>query len=299
MPRVSIIVRTKDRPWFLQRALRDIRAQEFSDFDVIVVNDGGETATVDRIVSETGIARAVKVIHGPGEGRCAAANAGVAQATGEYLVLHDDDDLWDPRFLQVCVDHLDAHPQDVGVVTRVVISYERWSQGQWVEVDRAPFWGELTQISLSEMLEVNRMVPIGFVYRRSVHEVVGGYDEALSTVEDWEFSLRLLSLHTIGFVLEALAVWTQRPSAVGDEANSMFALRGDHARDDLIVRDRALREWMRQEGAGVPLMIAGQFARLRRDLHADLVRELDRRHPVYAALRNLLTGWRRRRGARG
>lgn len=298
MARVSIVVRTKDRPWFLQRALGDIQAQVFSDYEVIVVNDGGDVATVERIVQESKDELSLDVVHLAGGGRCAAANAGVSRATGEYLVLHDDDDLWEPRFLQVCVDYLDARPQDAGVATRVAIRYERWARGEWVEVDRVPFWSEIAQISLSEMLEVNRMVPIAFLYRRAVHDSVGGYDERLDAVEDWEFSLRVLASHTIGFVPEVLALWTQRPSATGDDSNSMFALREQHARDDLFVRDRALSEWIDREGPGLPLMIAGQIARLRRDLHADLVRELDRRHPVYAAVRRMVLGWRRRRGAR-
>ncbi|WP_460774800.1 glycosyltransferase family 2 protein [Microbacterium sp. GXF7504] len=299
MPRVSIVVRTKDRPWFLARALRDITAQTFGDLEIVVVDDGSEAATLDAVVAAADLGDRARVVRPEGAGgRCAAANAGVAAATGDYLVLHDDDDLWHPEFLTRTVRWLDDHPDDVGVITRTEIMYERYADGRWSEVGRVPFWSDMTRVSLVEMLEVNRAVPISFLYRRSVHDEVGGYDESLDAVEDWEFSLRLLAARTIGYIPETLAVWTQRPSATGIDANSMFALTHEHRRDDGIVRDRALREWIAREGAGLPLMIAGEFAQLREFLVEQLNRELDRRHPVSALIRRAVLADRRRRGLR-
>ncbi len=300
MARVSVIVRTKDRPWFLSRALKDIAAQTFATPEVVVVNDGGDRATAESVVSQSPLSGRARIVHiAPGEGgRCRAANEGVAASTGEYLVLHDDDDLWHRGFLASSVEWLEQHPDDIGVMCRTEIMYERLVDGRWTEVDRVPFWRDLTHISLTEMLEVNRAVPISFLYRARAHDEVGGYDESLDAVEDWEFTLRLLARHTIGFLPETLAVWTQRPSAAGSEANSMFALAGEHRRDDTTVRDRELREWITREGPGLPLMIAGEFARLRADLEGMLVRELDRRNPFTALARRAVHSWKRRRGTR-
>lgn len=297
MARVTVVIRTKSRPWFLARALRDVAAQSYADAEVVVVNDGGDEAAVEAVVSQSVVAERTRTIHiHGGGGRCVAANRGVSAANGEFLVLHDDDDLWHTDFLLKTTAWLDAHPLDVGVMTRTEIMYERWADGAWREVSRAPFWKDLAQISLTEMLEVNRGVPISFLYRASAHDEVGPYDESLDAVEDWELSLRLLARHTIGFIPEALAIWTQRPSAEGLEANSMFALQHEHRRDDQVVRDRALRAWVEREGDGLPLLIAGEFARLREDLSAMLNRELDRRHPVAAVVRRAVHSWRRRRG---
>ena len=297
MARVSVVIRTKSRPWFLARALRDVDAQSYTDADVIVVNDGGDHAAVESVVAASPVAARAQIVHIDGEGgRCVAANRGVESASGEFLVLHDDDDLWHSDFLSKTTAWLDASPLDVGVMTRTEIMYERWADGAWQEVSRVPFWKDLSQISLTEMLEVNRGVPISFLYRASAHDEVGPYDETLDAVEDWELSLRLLARHSIGFIPETLAVWTQRPSAAGLEANSMFALQHEHRRDDQAVRDRALRAWIEREGDGLPLLIAGEFARLREDLAVMLNRELDRRHPVAAVVRRAVQSWRRRRG---
>lgn len=302
--RVGIVVRTRQRPEFLRRALADIRAQSFGDVRVVVVNDGGDAAKVDGVVVASGL-DAVAVHHiAPGDGgRCVAANIGVRETGTEYVVLHDDDDRWHPEFLARTVAWLDAHPADLAVAVPTEIVYEEQREGSWTEVGRAPFWAGMQRISLTEMLSVNRAVPISVLYRRSLHDDVGWYDETLDAVEDWDLYLRIIRRGDIAFLPgEALAFWTQRPDATGLDANSMFALTEEHAVDDARVRDRALVEWVRREGAGLPLYMASlhaetiahidaRFEALERTLHArirdDLRREIDVHQPVWSRLRRL------------
>ena len=115
--RVSVIVRTKDRPYFLARALADIAAQGHDELDVLVVNDQGDEDAARAVVASSPLADRTRVLatSSPG-GRCAAANRGVRAATADYVVLHDDDDLWHPDFLASTVAYLDAHPMEAGVV---------------------------------------------------------------------------------------------------------------------------------------------------------------------------------------
>ncbi|SIR71973.1 Glycosyltransferase like family 2 [Microbacterium sp. RURRCA19A] len=308
--RVGIVVRTRRRPDFLRRALADIAAQSYSDRRIVVVNDGGDPAEVDTVVAEAGAT--ADVLHiAPGEGgRCIAANAGVRAAATELVVLHDDDDLWHPDFLSRTVEWLDAHPADAAVSVTTEIVYEEQRGDRWVEVGRAPFWAGMQRISLGEMLSVNRAVPISVLYRAAVHEEAGWYDESLDAVEDWDFYLRVLARAGFGFVAgDPLAYWTQRPDATGIAANSMFALADAHARDDALVRDRALEQWTRREGDGLPLYLAAlqhqliahleelsirQSERLRAEIRDDLRREIDAHQPVWSRLRRL-----RRRVGRG
>lgn len=302
--RVGIVVRTRQRPEFLRRALADIAAQTFSDFRVVVVNDGGDAGVVDDVVAASELS-AVTVRHlvsGEG-GRCIAANLGVRDSDAEYVVLHDDDDRWHPEFLARTVAWLDENPADAAVAAPTEIVYEEMRAGAWTEVGRAPFWAGMQRISLIEMLSVNRAVPISVLYRRRIHDDVGWYDESLDAVEDWDFYLRILRAERIGFIPgEPLAYWTQRPEATGLDANSMFALTAEHAADDARVRDRALQEWVRREGAGLPLYLASAHAEmiahvdrrfdelragLREDVRGDVRREIDAHQPVLSRLRRL------------
>ena len=117
MPHVSVVVRTKDRPVFLRRALNDIAAQTFTDWEIVIVNDGGDSAAVHAVAGDSPCADRITEIDSPVPGgRCAAANAGIRAAKGEYIVLHDDDDLWHPDFLARTTAALDASPADAGVM---------------------------------------------------------------------------------------------------------------------------------------------------------------------------------------
>jgi glycosyltransferase involved in cell wall biosynthesis len=300
MPRVSVVVRTKDRPAFLKRALTDIAAQTFSDWEVVVVNDGGDGHEARAIVDRSSLPNRVTVVDSadPG-GRCVAANEGVRASTGEYVVLHDDDDRWAPEFLARTIEWLDSHPRDVGVMVSTAIVYEEQRGDGWVEVERTPFWAGMSRLSLIELLEINRAVPISFLYRRSLHESAGWYDESLDAVEDWDFYLRVVAVGSVGFIPgEPLALWTQRPRARGADANSMFALGAQHAHDDLLVRDRALAEWISENGAGLPLYMALIERRVSETVRkevASLRQEIAASHPIWSRIRKL---WHRLRSAR-
>ncbi|WP_144782378.1 glycosyltransferase family 2 protein [Microbacterium sp. BH-3-3-3] len=301
--RVGIVVRTRRRPDFLRRALSDIGTQTYADHRVIVVNDGGDPAEVEAIVAEAPFEVSVlHIVDGEG-GRCVAANRGVREAGTEYVVLHDDDDRWHPEFLTRTVSWLDATTSDAAVAVPTEIVYEEKRGGAWVEVGRAPFWAGMQRISLTEMLSVNRAVPISVLYRRSIHDEIGWYDESLDAVEDWDLYLRILRHGGIGFLPgEALAFWTQRPDATGLDANSMFALTEAHAVDDARVRDRALAEWIGREGDGLPLYLAAlqaelkahvderlaeSAARVRAEIRNDLRHELDAHQPLWSRVRSL------------
>lgn len=298
--RVAVIVRTKNRPEFLRRALADIAAQTYDDIEVIVVNDGGVRDVVDQAVGSSNISRTVTILDTvTPSGRCAAANAGVNATAADYVVLHDDDDLWHPDFLADTVAWLDEHPQHGGVAAATEIVYEQLTNGEWIETSRSPFWEGMTRVSLDEMLRVNRIVPISFLYRRELHDELGGYDERLDAVEDWEFYLRVLPRYPLGFLSgEPRAFWMQRPAAEGTAANSMFELDSEHSRDDALVRDRSLAEWIAKNGAGLPLQIAAMEQRLRDQFALELAESVARqrreivddvyaRHPIWRRLRKL------------
>lgn len=241
---VAIVLRTKNRPLFLRRALGSIFAQTFADFVVVVVNDAGERPPVDAVVKEyadraNGRIRVVHNAHS--KGREAAMNAGVSASESTYLTIHDDDDTWAPTFLDQSVRHL-ASSADHGVAVRTEVVYEHVDSDE-ITVDRREILAsDLSQISLAEMLRHNYAPPISLLYRRDVHDAVGLYDETLPVLADWEFNLRLLSRFTVGFIDgPPLAFWHQRPTSVGDEGNSVVTAQQDHARCEIEIRDRYLR----------------------------------------------------------
>ena len=299
--RVGVVVRTKNRSWFLRRAILDIAAQTYAEWRVCVVNDGGDRGAVDEILAglPEAIRGRVEVIHNPATvGRSAAANQGVRAVDTEFIVLHDDDDLWHPNFLLRTVEWLSTHPDDVGVVVRTEIVFERASAGGgFEEISREIFWADIDEIRFADLLEINRWVPISYLYRRELHDRVGYYDENIHAAEDWDFGLRTLVRHRVGFLDGTpLASWMQRRGVDGELGNSMFTLAQDHDRFDQHIRDTALREYAAAYGLGLPLYVAGLvkaesgvlIERIRSVVREEITNQLDSRPSDLDRLRRRL-----------
>lgn len=258
-PQVAVVVRTKNRPAFLRRALESIASQTFADWECIVVNDGGDPGAVDELIaslpeSHRGRVRALHSEHS--RGRWVSANAGVLGTTAPYLVLHDDDDTWHPEFLERAVGYLDANTDRMGVVSRIEILWETQQGDAFVTTDREMFQPQLAAPTLGDTLLFNRFVPIGFLYRRALHEELGLYDDRLPVVGDWNFNLQVLARHELEYLSDTpYAYWHQRRADTSADGNSVVALPGAHAKHDALIRDRALREYVGEHGMGALLYL--------------------------------------------
>ena len=259
--RVGIIMRTKNRTMLLARALDDVLGQSLQDWHLVVVNDGGDGEAVDALVagrSDRLRERVTVLHHERSRGMEAASNAGIAASSSEYLVIHDDDDTWHPEFLARTVRHLDLRPGNAGVGVRTEIVQERIEGDRIVETGRAPFSPEIHELMLGDALRYNRCVPIALLYRRELHTEVGPYNEDLAAVGDWDFQLRVLGRHALGFIDgEPLAFWHHRHESSGDAGNSFLAGKSDHLYFDKYVREVHLQEYVAQHGMGALLYLAG------------------------------------------
>jgi glycosyltransferase involved in cell wall biosynthesis len=257
--RVAVVIRTKDRPVFLRRALASVSEQRFSDWECVVVNDGGDPGAVAAAVAELPEqtrARVSVIDSARSRGRWTSANSGVTATTAPLLVLHDDDDTWHPDFLERAVAYLDAHPSRAGVVSRIEIVWERRSGDGFVDERSEVFQEKSTAPSLSDTLLYNRFVPIGYVYRRSLHDRFGLYDETLPVVGDWDFNLRVLAAEELEYLPGPPAVqWRQRIGAVGADGNSVIDADEQHRATDARLRDAALRGYVAENGVGLVLYL--------------------------------------------
>lgn len=259
-PTVAVLVRTKDRPRFLRRALANIAEQTFTDYTVCVINDGGDESATRAILQTSPLAHLLEgdaprlmLLTTGGGNMEAASNAGLAATDSEFVAIHDDDDLWAPEFLERTVGALRASDALI-CSTRVVERYERETpEGEFEVYEERIFHDGLPGFGLQFLYRTNRAVPIGILYRRRLHELVGFYDESLPVVGDWEFNLRAAAVTEVLLVDEPLAYWSLRPEADGADANSVQR-QAEHARFDASVRARAIRDDLRSGGRPGPYL---------------------------------------------
>lgn len=118
---VSVIVPLYNKARYVRRSLDSIASQSFSDFEVIVVDDGS-TDESPKIVADYGDAR-FRLITQPNAGPGAARNRGIAEAKGEFIAFLDADDEWQSGYLEASVSLLKEHGSDVASVTSGYIEY--------------------------------------------------------------------------------------------------------------------------------------------------------------------------------
>jgi GT2 family glycosyltransferase len=113
--RISVIIPLFNKALYIKRALDSVMAQSFSDFEVIVVNDGStdEGAQIVAAYDDPRIRLLSQENLGPG----AARNRGIAEARGEFVAFLDADDEWLPEYLAQSVQLLDFYGGNVATVT--------------------------------------------------------------------------------------------------------------------------------------------------------------------------------------
>ncbi|MFC4243520.1 glycosyltransferase family A protein [Gryllotalpicola reticulitermitis] len=257
---VAVVVRTKDRPALLARALDDIAAQTLlaehrATVRVVIVNDGGDAGGVAGLVAKHPIADLVTVVdNASSRGRWPAANQGIAAVDSDYIVLHDDDDTWQPGFLASTTSFLDepANADYAGVVTFTELVHETGGDDGYRELSREPFAREIEHISLIELCRRNQFPPIAYLYRRRVHDTIGGYNEAMTVVADWEFNLRTVRRFDLAVLTEHLANWHLRSeTAEGTDGNVTRASDWQYDEHKVRLFNRLLREELDAGALGV------------------------------------------------
>ena len=183
VPRVSIVIAVYNGAPTIERALASVFAQTYTDYEVIVVNDG---STDDTAAVLARFGDKIRLITQSNRGLSAARNAGVRASTGEYVAFLDDDDEWMPEKLAHCVPVLDAD-RDCALVYTLALKVD--PQGRPMGTDARPDGAESP--TMNEMLARPwNVVPSQFVVRRDVFERAGGFHESfITSCEDLYFLL--------------------------------------------------------------------------------------------------------------
>lgn len=115
MPEISVIMPVYNtEETFLRHAIESVLTQSFTDFELIVVNDGSDALTT-RIINEYAAGdKRIKAIHNPvNNGVSYARNTGLAQASGEFVMFVDADDVCHPELLQTLYEALTENNADI------------------------------------------------------------------------------------------------------------------------------------------------------------------------------------------
>ena len=184
MPDVSVIIPTYNRANLLSAAIESVLAQTYSDYELLIVDDGSTDNTRDVVLSYTD--PRIRYLHKNNGGLASARNFGLREAQGRYVAFLDDDDLYLPDKLAIQVNFLDAHP-DVGWVNAGYLATDM--QGNVLEEVRP--WLSYSDLGVETWLFACPAVVHAVQVRREWLEHIGGFDDHFRASEDWDAWLRL------------------------------------------------------------------------------------------------------------
>ncbi len=225
---VGVVIRTKDRPVFVLRALRSVAGQMFKDWRVALVNDGGDSAALDAALERADLPgtvhdRMIRLELTQGVGRSAAFNRGVRALETEFVTCLDDDDTWSPEFLSALVAFFRDTSRNVrelgGVLSRVTALTEELEDtplGPKIRVvgeDDLPAAFKRSEFFVNPLAYAcyrQDFYPVQWMLRRDAVQEIGGFPEAFDVMEDRAFMNLFLTRYRLAQLDRPLAYHHRR-----------------------------------------------------------------------------------------
>lgn len=248
-PTVSVVLPTYRRPDLVERALGTVRDQTYGDWELLVIDDNGAGSEA-QVATEAVVAKLAAIdprvayrAHPRNRGACAARNTGIEAARGRYVAFLDDDDAWRPEKLARQVACFEAADPTTTLVYGGLEVVEADGRRRAVPADGSAH--QPRALLLTNGIGTTSLV----LCRREALLAVGGFDEELPAMQDYDLYLRLADRGPFACVPEPLVDKHRHAGAtIGKDlqaiarANERFYLK-HRARfvDDPVVHHQRLR----------------------------------------------------------
>ncbi|MES0446417.1 MAG: glycosyltransferase, partial [Desulfobacterales bacterium] len=190
-PLVSVIIPTYNRGWIINEAIDSVLAQDYLNFELIVVDDGSTDNTHDILNSYQ---NNFLVLRQNNNGVSAARNRGLAAASGHFIAFLDSDDTWLPQKLSRQVDFFHSNPDALICQTE-----EIWIRNN-VRVNPKKRHKKPSGMIFKPSLSLCLVSPSAVMIKRNLFEEVGLFDETLPACEDYDLWLRISCRHPVHLI---------------------------------------------------------------------------------------------------
>lgn len=188
MSTISIIIPAYNAEKTIRETIESVQKQTFSNFEVIIINDGSTDRTLNII--EQIIDPRIRCFSYNNGGIAVARNRGIQQAKGDYIAFLDADDLWTKDKLELQLAALQNNPEAGVAYSWIYYYFSDRTKKVIVPSNPVRFSGKVYKQLLIKNFMSNGSNPL---IRREVIESVPGFDPACSPCEDWDFYIQLAS----------------------------------------------------------------------------------------------------------
>ncbi len=197
-PAVSVVIVAYNKANTIRAAIQSVLAQTYTDFEILVVDDGSTDNTAAEVAPFGSRVRYLPKSNG---GTGSARNLGIAQARGEFVAFLDGDDLWLPRKLELQMGAFEREPSILAVQCS---AYCVNDQLEVIEERRC----SPAQDTLMDFLLFHNLPAFSsaVVVQRDRFQAVGGFGTDLVILSDWDMACRLARVGTLRSLPEYLVL---------------------------------------------------------------------------------------------
>lgn len=273
---VSIILPTYNRASMVMESIRSVLEQSYSNFELIIVDDGSEDETGALVASipdpriqyhylpHTGYTSRLK-------------NFALQRATGEYIAFIDSDDMWKPGKLERQIALLNENPS-IGFSITDVTTFK----ADTILIDHSYQLQDITQCqNIFQWMKENRFLvyPSTLIMRKSCFDTVGYFDESILS-GDFHFNMRLAYHFDAGIIYETLLWRRVHDSNMSEQIP--FENYGEYIDTfDYLYKSKWIEKKYQRHAKSIAFYKMGK-------MYASLGNQKSARHHFFASLRNRL-----------
>jgi glycosyltransferase involved in cell wall biosynthesis len=220
-PAISVVIPAYNVAPYIDETLRSVFAQTFTDYEVIVVNDGSpDTEEFEQVIKP--YLDRIRYLKQENCGASVARNSGLLSARGEFVAFLDADDLWLPNYLAAQMQFIREHGCDLVCADATFFGESANESRTYMDtlMNDAPPADDVTFLQLVDA--ERSLITSGVVVRRAPIMEVGLFDEALRNAQDLDLWLRLARHGArLSYQRQVLLKYRCRPDGLtGDAVNS-------------------------------------------------------------------------------
>jgi len=218
MYKVSVIIPTYNRAHCIMRSIQSVLNQSYPIHEIIIADDCSSDNT-ESLINELDnpLVKYYRLPENRGAG--GARNYGVLQATGDWIAFHDSDDEWLPDKLKKQVEYSISHPE----CDLIYCAYETTIfDHQKLIVPNMDGSLKLEGEIFVNLLSQNTIGAPTVLMKKEIFFEVGGFDESMKCLEDWDFAIKVAEKHIIGFLPEVQLMVTKSEGSVSSNIGYFY-----------------------------------------------------------------------------
>ena len=279
----SVILPTYNRAYCIDRAIDAILNQTYQKFELIIIDDGSTDGTEEHVRKKYGEfikSGVIKYSWGKNAGVCKSRNRGLSCASGDWIAYVDSDNMPVPTFLELVAQTIVRNPGHKTFYGRLKFMSTKKQVG-------SPF-------SFDALLEANYIDLGTFVHSRSIVGELGGFDESMTRLVDWDLVIRYTEKYPPAYIGQILLIYndTDSPDRISksvDYVSNLHHLRSKRRKDIVVTTvvtsynhekyiEKAIESaiWQKENGVTHEILLSDDGST---DGTRDIIRRYARKYP--------------------